>query len=290
MGIAIGIGAVVLLAIVGLLATAGKRASTGRLSRETRQRDASAGGSTVPEAVLPGDESTEEQSDDARARADEARRAIGSGASSVPETAGAGAAVVYEPVDLDELGVTRRQFFNRSILAGTGVGLGAFGVASLAFLWPSAGGSSTGKITVGTEAQAKAAFDNKIPYYNATAKTYIVQYPKADIAKAKKVTAYTPPVIAGMEAGYVALYQKCVHLGCRVPWCASSQWFECPCHGSKYNRVGEKQGGPAPRGLDRFPLEVSGGNIVVDTTNGAILGPPIGTNTTGQSPEGAPCV
>ncbi len=70
-----------------------------------------------------------------------------------------------------------------------------------------------------------------------------------------------------MEQGYVALYQKCVHLGCRVPWCESSQWFECPCHGSKYNRVGEKQGGPAPRGLDRFPLEVSGGNIIVDTGN-----------------------
>jgi cytochrome b6-f complex iron-sulfur subunit len=92
-----------------------------------------------------------------------------------------------------------------------------------------------------------------------------------------------------MEQGYVALYQKCVHLGCRVPWCQSSQWFECPCHGSKYNRVGEKQGGPAPRGLDRFVLEVSGGNIVVDTAN-IIIGPPIGTNTTGQSPEGAPCV
>ena len=36
-----------------------------------------------------------------------------------------------------------------------------------------------------------------------------------------------------MEAGVVALYQKCVHLGCRVPWCTSSQWFECPCHGSQ---------------------------------------------------------
>ena len=92
-----------------------------------------------------------------------------------------------------------------------------------------------------------------------------------------------------MEEGYVALYQRCVHLGCRVPWCQSSQWFECPCHGSKYNRVGEKQGGPAPRGLDRFPLEVSGGNITVDTGI-IVIGPPIGTNTTNQSPEGAPCV
>ncbi|NNC42219.1 MAG: Rieske 2Fe-2S domain-containing protein, partial [Acidimicrobiia bacterium] len=52
------------------------------------------------------------------------------------------------------------------------------------------------------------------------------------------------PVIAG---GFTALWQKCVHLGCRVPWCASSQGFECPCHGSKYNAHGEYFAGPAPR-------------------------------------------
>ena len=148
------------------------------------------------------------------------------------------------PVDEEELGVTRRQFFNRSILAGSGIGLGAFGAASLAFLWPSGGAASQVKVNVGSEADAKTAFDSKIPFYNASAKVYIVAYPKADLAKAKKV--YDPLIFAGMEQGYVALFQKCVHLGCRVPWCESSQWFECPCHGSKYNRVGEKQGGPAP--------------------------------------------
>ena len=47
-----------------------------------------------------------------------------------------------------------------------------------------------------------------------------------------------------MKQGIVALYQKCPHLGCRVPSCATSQWFECGCHGSQYNRVGEKKGGP----------------------------------------------
>jgi cytochrome b6-f complex iron-sulfur subunit len=289
-GIAIAIVAVVALAIIGVLVTARSRTTTGRLSRETRKRDQAAAGSSVPETVAPADEtSVEAETSEGRARADEARKAIESGSSQVPEPRAAGTAVVYEPVDLEELGVTRRQFFNRSLLAGSGLGLGAFGVAALAFLWPSAGGGFGGKIVVGSEADAKDAFDNKIPYYNAAAKTYIVAYPKEDIPKAKKVPAYTAPIIAGMEEGYVALYQKCVHLGCRVPWCPSSQWFECPCHGSKYNRVGEKQGGPAPRGLDRFVLTVSGGNITVDTGN-LVTGPPIGTNTTGQSPEGAPCV
>jgi cytochrome b6-f complex iron-sulfur subunit len=98
--------------------------------------------------------------------------------------------------------------------------------------------------------------------------------------------------VAGLEGGIIALYQRCVHLGCRVPWCQTSQWFECPCHGSKYNRVGEKRGGPAPRGLDRFVLKVSGGSVIVDTnlSTGLVQGPPIGTDTTGQGQEGAPCV
>ena len=56
--------------------------------------------------------------------------------------------------------------------------------------------------------------------------------------------------------GIMPLYQRCVHLGCRVPFCASSQWFECPCHGSKYNFAGEYQLGPAPRGMDRFAVKV----------------------------------
>ncbi len=290
MGIAIAIVVVIALAVVALLVTARSRATTGRVSRETRKRDEAAGASTPSEAVAPSDETTvAAESKEGRDRADEARRAIESGTAQVPAARGATTPVVYEPVDLDELGVTRRQFFNRSILAGSGLGLGAFGVAALAFLWPGASTGFGGKIVVGSVADANTAIGNKMPFYNATAKTYIVAYPKAALGNAKKVSAYTPPILAGMEAGYVALYQKCVHLGCRVPWCQSSQWFECPCHGSKYNKVGEKVGGPAPRGLDRFVLEVSGGNIVVDTGN-LVLGPPIGTNTINQSPEGPLCV
>ncbi|MSY08359.1 MAG: Rieske 2Fe-2S domain-containing protein [Actinobacteria bacterium] len=92
-----------------------------------------------------------------------------------------------------------------------------------------------------------------------------------------------------MESGIIALYQKCPHLGCRVPECKSSQWFECPCHGSQYNRVGEKKAGPAPRGMDRFGVSVTNGNVVVDTGT-RFNGPAIGINTTGQEAEGPHCV
>ncbi len=280
--IVIGIVVIVVLAGLALFATAARqRATTGTLSRETVSRDHSANEPDSGDVEEAGDEL-------ARARAGEARAALAT-ASGVPATKTPGTLAARQPIDEDELGFTRRQFFNRSILLSSALGLGSFGVAALAFLWPSASTGFGGKITVGSEADAEASFAKKEPFYNAAAKTYIVQYPKEDLAKAQKISAYTGPVIAGMEEGYVALYQRCVHLGCRVPWCQSSQWFECPCHGSKYNRVGEKQGGPAPRGLDRFALAISGGSIVVDT-GVLVLGPPIGTNTTGQSPEGAPCV
>ena len=87
----------------------------------------------------------------------------------------------------------------------------------------------------------------------------------------------------------MSLYQRCVHLGCRVPFCNSSKWFECPCHGSKYNNAGEYKLGPAPRGLDRFQMAVVDGSVIVDTST-IKLGPPRGTNTTDQPLEGPYCV
>jgi len=284
---AIVVGVAVLLLGGGffVFANAQRRAATGRLSRETRRADAAPPPSPAPSTTAVDEE---ELDDEARARAEGARRAIGSG-SAVPVPAGERGVERWVPVDEEELGVTRRQFFNRSLLAGLGLGVGGFGAAALGFLWPVGAGGFGGKVVVGTLSDINDAIATKVPFYNAGAKTYVVPYPKTDVAKAKKVSAYPPTIISGMEQGYVALYQRCVHLGCRVPFCETSQWFECPCHGSKYNRVGEKRGGPAPRGLDRFPLTISGGQMTVDTGT-IVQGPPIGTDTTGQTPEGAPCV
>jgi cytochrome b6-f complex iron-sulfur subunit len=275
------VGIVVVLggALIMLLATGRRRATTGRLSRETRQRD----DSTTPVGTELA--TVDDASEEARARADEARVAAGA----LPAKRASGGVARYEPVDPEELGVTRRQFFNRGVLTGLALGVSGFGAAALAFLWPSQAGGSGTKVTVGSVSDVEASFEKKEPFYNASAKVYIQPYPKDALPKAKKVYGNEPAVLAGMVEGFVALYQKCPHLGCRVPWCQTSQWFECPCHGSKYNRVGEKKGGPAPRGMDRFSMEVSGNNIVVDTAV-VVQGPPIGTDTTGQGQEGAACV
>jgi cytochrome b6-f complex iron-sulfur subunit len=254
---------------------AGDAAGQGYLSRETRRRDRK---SRKANLLLEGTSGREVEQ-----AAQLARR----GGDLVPVTEPAPPAPFVAP-DPDEVGVSRRQFLNRSIIGGFILGLSGFGAAVLSFLWPTSSGGFGSRITVGKLADIETAIQNGGGFaYYPEGRMWITHYPANALEKARAV--YSDPELAGMEAGVIALYQKCVHLGCRVPSCATSQWFECGCHGSYYNRVGEKKAGPAPRGLDRFAMSVSGGSLTVDTGT-IIQGPPIGTNTTGQEAEGPHCV
>jgi cytochrome b6-f complex iron-sulfur subunit len=241
----------------------------GALSRETRSRDRKA---TVGAAASTGREV------EASARSTD-----------IVKAAPVEIAPFVAP-DEEALGVSRRMFFNRTAVTLMGASIGAFGASVLAFLWKGADGGFGSKISAGKVDDIVANIRaNKGFYYLAEARAWITEYPKASIGKAQAVYGSQAPVFAGMQAGIVALYQKCPHLGCRVPECKSSQWFECQCHGSQYNRVGEKKGGPAPRGMDRFAVSVSNGQLTIDT--GAVFaGPAVGVNTTGQEAEGPHCV
>ena len=95
--------------------------------------------------------------------------------------------------------------------------------------------------------------------------------------------------VTNHQGGLRALYQKCPHLGCRVPFCSTSQQFECPCHGSIYNVIGEYLQGPAPRGMDRFEIAIENDRVMVDT--GALVeGPARGVLTGPSEPIGPSCV
>ena len=269
----------VLVGFAGLLIVSTLRnreaEAAGSLSRETRNRDRM---SRKPVPLLEGTSGK-----DVELAAQLARK----GGELVPVSEPA-PPVAYVAPDLDEIGVARRQFLNRSLVGGMLLSIGTFGGTMLAFLWPGSTGGFGSKIAVGKIVDIKASIQagNGFAYY-PEGRMWITAYPASAMEKARK--AYSPAELAGMEVGVIALYQKCVHLGCRVPACLTSQWFECGCHGSQYNQAGEKKGGPAPRGLDRFPMTVSGGSLSVNT--GVIIqGPPIGTNTTGQEADGPHCV
>lgn len=200
------------------------------------------------------------------------------------------APVAWQAPDREAVDMSRRQFFNRAAVTMMTASIASFGVAVVAFLWPRAGGGFGSKVTIGRVDDLVVQIRGEKGFvYKPEARTWLTAFPADALPKARAAYANQPSVLAGMEAGLVALYQKCPHLGCRVPECKSSQWFECPCHGSQYNRVGEKKAGPAPRGMDRFGIAISNGNVVVDT--GTVFnGPAIGVNTTGQEAEGPHCI
>jgi len=179
--------------------------------------------------------------------------------------------------------VSRRDFFRKSLITSLLVFGAQFGGASIAFLWPSLKGGFGALIDAGALDDIKAAVASGDPFYVGTGRFYIVPYR----GEAKGDIDYVKEGVSG--EGIMPLYQRCVHLGCRVPFCGQSKWFECPCHGSKYNSAGEYQLGPAPRGMDRFHIEISGGRVMVDTSE-VVLGPPRGTDTIDQPPQGAFCV
>jgi cytochrome b6-f complex iron-sulfur subunit len=274
--IVIAIVVLVLLAGVGVIAAARRQdtdLAVGELSRETRQRDRSRARRTEPSAEV-------ERGRDYEAAATAPSTELVPVESAPP--------AVWVPPDPELVGVSRRQFFNRSIVGFMVLGISGFGTAAIAFLWPSGSGGFGSSINFGNVEELKSEIRAANGFlYKPEGRLWITEYPAAALDKAAAV--YTPPELAGMEAGLIALWQTCPHLGCRVPDCTTSQWFECGCHGSQYNRVGEYKAGPAPRGMDRFAMSVEGGNFVVDTGT-IIQGPPGGTNTTGQEAEGPHCV
>ncbi|MFZ9368466.1 MAG: ubiquinol-cytochrome c reductase iron-sulfur subunit [Ilumatobacteraceae bacterium] len=267
--------AIAVLAVLGLgvVLTATRRSDmsgVGVLSRETRKRDR-----------------------DAKKSSRNARRDVEAEASAARSTAVAvmppAAVEPWVAPDAEMIGESRRAFLNRATGTLMSASLGGFAAALIAFLWKGADSGFGSKINAGkledVIGQIRA---NKGFLYLPEARAWVTEYPKEAISKADAIYAGQGPVFSGMSEGIVALYQKCPHLGCKVPECKTSQWFECPCHGSQYNRVGEKKGGPAPRGMDRFGVSVNNGLVVIDT--GTVFGgPPIGVNTTGQEAEGPHC-
>ncbi|MDH3705176.1 MAG: Rieske 2Fe-2S domain-containing protein [Acidimicrobiia bacterium] len=276
----IAIPVLIVLALVVTFAALRRRdtgEAVGSLSRETQKSDRPATVS-ADDTEQPTGRDVEKAAVLERRQASEELVLAGSSASPAP----------YVPPDPEQLGATRRQFLNRSIIGMFALGLGAFGAGVIAFLYPSGVSGFGSVLRMGNVTDLIAeirAGDGFL--YRPEGRMWITEYPSGALEKAQQ--GYSQPELNAMEAGVTALYQKCPHLGCRIPSCLSSQWFECPCHGSQYNQAGEKRGGPAPRGMDHFATSVDNGVLFVDT--GAIIqGPPIGTNTTGQEAEGPNCL
>jgi len=66
--------------------------------------------------------------------------------------------------------------------------------------------------------------------------------------------------------GFYVISSVCTHLGCNVRWNGDGEQFNCPCHGSIFDRNGAVDRGPAPKPLEWYELTRLGdGRLQVNT-------------------------
>jgi len=277
----IAVAVVAILGAVGAFAVAYRRSQTTEkpdplagVSEETRAADRSTRAVAIPAPLVVSDETEDVAEPEPEPVEEEEPEAV-------VEILEAQRIVEVSP---EEGGVSRRQFFNRAITATFGTFLAAQGLYYLAFFWPKLTGGFGADIDAGPvsdlRTQVFTAAGGVLPVFIPEARAYLVPAPDELSEQFEGQNVATD--------GLMALYMRCVHLGCRVPWCAPSQGFECPCHGSRYNAVGEYFGGPAPRNLDRFVVENRGGNLVIRT--GSIIETPRAPELSIQYPQGPSCI
>ncbi|MDP8959905.1 MAG: hypothetical protein M3N51_12140, partial [Actinomycetota bacterium] len=218
--LALAVAAVAILGMVAVFAIAFRREESTippapRLDRRTRRRDRSR-----MEAVMVTTPSRTEESQVVAPEELEPPRPV-EDEEEEPEAVQPVEVRREEEVPPEEAGVTRRQFFNRALLAAFGAYMALTGTAMLAFFWPRLGGGFGADIDAGEvddlldQLQQDDGTIDATAGYVPEARAYVVPFSEEEL----QGTAYEGlDVVAG---GVAALYQRCVHLGCRVPWCDS---------------------------------------------------------------------
>jgi cytochrome b6-f complex iron-sulfur subunit len=198
-----------------------------------------------------------------------------------------------ESAELARRGISRRQLLRRAAGLTLGIAGAEAGLGALMMLYPNLAGKFGAPVTLKNKTHYLAAeqkdllIDQRGVFYEVSAKSYIVHLKPGGTTKfLLSGTALSNALdaqdwLVDKDGTYwPALYQVCVHLGCKVPFRNDCNSFKCPCHGSHYNIDGEYLDGPAPRSLDRFVMSFDkDGNVVVDTgkLNQHVERPAVGT-------------
>jgi cytochrome b6-f complex iron-sulfur subunit len=179
--------------------------------------------------------------------------------------------------ELQAAGLSRRQLLRRAVGAGVGLWLVEMTAGTLGFLW-SAAARATPRVRIGTYRELLLANGDLpvaagFPAYVPAARSFIVI---VDPARQGWI-AGRDETGDGSVLNVRAMSQRCPHLGCRPNPCIEDFWFRCPCHQSRYDRLGIKAAGelfgPAPRGLDRYAIEVDEAGVLFVDTSRITLGP-----------------
>ena len=174
-------------------------------------------------------------------------------------------------------GLSRRTLLRRSLGVAVGVAALESVAGMLSFVWPTAARTAA-RVRVGTLAELIAAngqlpIADGFPAFVADARAFVMTI---DPGRGGW-TAGSDPTGDGSALNVRAVSQRCPHLGCRPNPCVEDFWFRCPCHQSRYDRLGIKAAGvefgPAARSMDRHPVEVDRNGVLTVDTSRVSLGP-----------------
>ena len=189
-------------------------------------------------------------------------------------------------------GLSRRELLRRSLGAGILLLVVEGAGSTVAMLWPRAKRDAK-PVRVGTVDDLVAAntgipFRDGYPVYVNAAQAFVVLVDPLQGFRPGSDASGT-----GAGVNVIALSKICPHLGCRPNPCIEDWWMHCPCHQSRYDRLGIKAAGeaygPAPRGMDRFAVEVDDMGVLTIDTATVIKGPqPIELGQPGLIPPRAP--
>lgn len=70
-------------------------------------------------------------------------------------------------------------------------------------------------------------------------------------------------IVPGADSTPLVLSPVCTHMGCNVVWDGEKQRYLCPCHGGQYTADGRNVAGPPPRPLDRLPVRIDNGVLMI---------------------------
>ena len=191
-------------------------------------------------------------------------------------------------------GLSRRQLLRNSLAGAMALWTVELLAGTIGFLWPNLTGGFGGEYKIGTLDDLKLQnstlpIAQGFPAYVPDARAFIILI---DPARQQFIPGEDRSG-DGTALNVRALYQRCPHLGCKPNACLRNFWLECPCHGSRYDRLGIKADGaiygPAPRGMDRFAATVlPDGTLVLDTGK-ITLGPlPVALGQPGIIPPKSP--
>jgi len=92
-----------------------------------------------------------------------------------------------------------------------------------------------------------------VPENNAPKVINISDYPALNSVGGYANITETLFVLRTSQSKFLALNLTCTHKKCTVEFDGSS--FECPCHGSQYNKYGKVTEGPAKNNLKSYKTE-----------------------------------